>query len=266
MSCSYADGLTPYRNKGKCGLPEKFDKNEIVEQKILQLLEWIKLANHVVVHTGAGISTSAGIPDFRGPKGVWTLEKKGEKPVFSNNFDDARPTVTHMCLKALYNANLIHAIVTQNVDGLHLKSGFPRSSLFELHGNVFVQQCSVCERQLISGFASPTVGQKCLNIPCPFKKVNGRLCRGRLHDTVLDWEDNLPENDLLLAEENSKKADLSIVLGSTLQIVPSGNLPLATKKNKGKLIICNLQSTKHARKLLSSLINLNRFTWRSSDV
>lgn len=71
------------------------------------------------------------------------------------------------------------------------------------------------------------------------------LCRGKLKDTVLDWDNELPEEDSRTAEYHSSKADLSLCLGTTLQIVPAGNLPLRAKKNKGKLVICNLQSTKH---------------------
>jgi len=98
MSCNYAEGLSPYENKGRLGAPEKFDNAQIVEEKVELLAEWVRNAKHIVVHTGAGISTSAGIPDFRGPKGVWTLEKKGLKPDINVCWDDAKPTVTHMAL------------------------------------------------------------------------------------------------------------------------------------------------------------------------
>ena len=71
--------------------------------------------------------------------------------------------------------------------------------------------------------------------------------RGKLRDTVLDWHDELPEEDAKKAEYHSNKADLALCLGTTLQIIPAGNLPLRAKKNHGKLVICNLQPTKHVR-------------------
>jgi len=87
----------------------------------------IREAKQIVVHTGAGISTSAGIPDFRGPNGVWTLEKQGRKHETNVTFESAQPTVTHMALVAMVKAKLVQLVVSQNVDGLHLKSGLPRS-------------------------------------------------------------------------------------------------------------------------------------------
>lgn len=84
--------------------------------------------------------------DYSGPKGVWTLEKKGEKPQLNVSFSDAIPTKCHMALKVLLESGHIQYIVTQNIDGLHLRSGIHRKNLAELHGNMFVENCNKCRR------------------------------------------------------------------------------------------------------------------------
>ncbi|XP_046574317.1 uncharacterized protein LOC124282387 [Haliotis rubra] len=244
MSVNYAAGLSPYDNKGKCGMPEKYDPPDILESKIRELADMIRTSRHFVAHTGAGISTSAGIPDFRGPKGVWTLEKKGEQPHFNVTFESARPTTTHMALVGLEKKNILKYTVSQNVDGLQIRSGYPVNRLSELHGNMFVEVCNKCGTQYILSTCTPTMGLKLTGRSCTQSKTRGR-CRGKLTDTILDWEDSLPEQDLKQAEIESKKADLSLCLGTSLQIVPSGNLPMMTVGSGGKLAIINLQPTKH---------------------
>ncbi|CAG9790836.1 unnamed protein product [Diatraea saccharalis] len=248
MSCNYAEGLSPYEYKGVLGIPEIYEPYDKFDKKCELLARLINQSRHVVVHTGAGISTAAGIPDFRGPNGVWTLEKEGKKPSTDISFACARPTKTHMILKKLIECKKVHYIVSQNIDGLHLKSGLPRKYLAELHGNMFIDECNLCKKQFVRSRPVETVGKKCSGVPCASEHIGGRPCRGRLYDGVLDWEHSLPENDLLLAEWHSSIADLSICLGTTLQIVPSGNLPLETAKYGGKLVICNLQPTKHDNK------------------
>lgn len=250
MSCSYAEGLSEYHDKGKLGLPEKFDVNSDIIGKVTTLTEWVRNAQHIVVHTGAGISTSAGIPDFRGPKGVWTLEKKGKKPDMNVSWDDARPTKTHMALAKLIEVGKVKFLISQNIDGLHLRSGVPREKIAELHGNMFLEQCDKCKKMFVRDSPAPTVGQKYVGGDCMATRSNGRNCRGKLKDFVLDWEGELPDSDLSLSDSHSVLADLSIVMGSTLQIIPAGNMPTYTKKydQKGKLVICNLQPTKHDKK------------------
>ncbi|UYV72534.1 SIRT6 [Cordylochernes scorpioides] len=102
-------------------------------------------------------------------------------------------------------------------------------------------------RLFIRNSPSPTVGQKYTGHSCPWGKTTGRRpCRGNLCDTILDWEAELPPDDLTRGSQLSKQADLSICLGTTLQIIPSGTLPLLTlDKSGGKLVICNLQPTKY---------------------
>ena len=129
-----------------CILLQRFDTSQMIETKCALLADWMRESKHVVFHTGAGISTAAGIPDFRGPNGVWTLEKRGLKPEKSVSFDEAQPTKTHMAIKALVEAKYIKYIVSQNIDGLHLRSGLKREFLSELHGNMFVEKCNACEK------------------------------------------------------------------------------------------------------------------------
>lgn len=89
---------------------------------------------------------------YSGPKGVWTLEKEGKKPQFNVSFLEAKPTKCHMALKALIDSGHIKYIISQNIDGLHLRSGVQRKYLAELHGNMFIENCIKCRRYIKSKF------------------------------------------------------------------------------------------------------------------
>uniref|UniRef100_A0A2S2QBH5 protein acetyllysine N-acetyltransferase n=3 Tax=Sipha flava TaxID=143950 RepID=A0A2S2QBH5_9HEMI len=172
-----------------------------------------------------------------------------------------------MAIKSMINKGYAKYVVTQNIDGLHLKSGLLRQYISEVHGNMFTMKCNKCKRSYVSKTAVKTVGQLCLNIKCIGKNKSGNQCRGVLYDTILDWEHQLPVEELELAELHSKMADLCICLGTSLQIQPINLVPFNAKKNKGKVVICNLQKTKCDRKadlvihtyvddLMLSLMNL----------
>ncbi len=141
--------------------------------------------NSFQVHTGAGISTSVGIPDFRGPNGVWTLQEQGIKPKidvrnenknkvdlkfktsqFQVSFKDALPSPTHRALKHLLDRGFIKFIISQNIDGLHLRCGTPRAKIAELHGNMFTSECPKCKRQFVRSEPVPTVGRKTVGFTC----------------------------------------------------------------------------------------------------
>lgn len=146
------------------------------------------------------------------------------------------------------SSGLIHFIISQNVDGLFLKTGINRRFICELHGNFFLDECDTCESRFIRSTSSPTMGLKVSTRSCPRP---GRPCRGHLRDTILDWEDDLPVGELEMAQQFAAKADLCICLGTSLQIVPAANLPFVCKKRKsdqGKVIIINLQPTKFDHK------------------
>ncbi|XP_074240891.1 NAD-dependent protein deacylase sirtuin-6 isoform X3 [Saimiri boliviensis] len=217
MSVNYAAGLSPYADKGKCGLPEVsvsgdpegrsqiFDPPEELERKVWELARLVWQSSNVVFHTGAGISTASGIPDFRGPHGVWTMEERGLAPKFDTTFESARPTQTHMALVQLERVGLLRFLVSQNVDGLHVRSGFPRDKLAELHGNMFVEECAKCKTQYVRDTVVGSMGLKATGRLCTVAKARGlRACRGELRDTILDWEDSLPDRDLALADEASR--------------------------------------------------------------
>ena len=226
-------------------MPEFFDSQQELEEKSIRLANCIRQSSWTVFHTGAGISTSCGIPDFRGPDGVWTLESKGRKPSTNVCFNSAEPSFTHKTLMNLQTAGFLHFIVNQNIDGLHLKAGLPRDKVADMHGNVFVEECNRCRKQRVVDSCVPTVGLKFTGNHCSVDSDStGRLkCRGKMKDTILDWEDDLPHKELDLAEHHSKNAQLSICLGTSLQIYPCRNLPRLTKKNGGQLVIINLQKT-----------------------
>uniref|UniRef100_A0A0X3P8T1 protein acetyllysine N-acetyltransferase n=3 Tax=Schistocephalus solidus TaxID=70667 RepID=A0A0X3P8T1_SCHSO len=226
MSVNYASGLSPYANKGVCGLPELCDSEETLSRKITSLVDLLRTSKYTVVHTGAGISTPSGIPDFRGPKGVWTLEKQGKSPETSVSFEEALPSTGHMALVALERAGFINYLITQNIDGLHLRSGFPINRMSILHGDMFLESCDLCNSIYVRASSPvPTMGRHFTGFKCTRVKAQGRPCRGKLRDTILDWEDELPYPDYSLAVRESRKACLHVCLGTSLQIFPAAGLP-----------------------------------------
>eukprot|EP00887_Chlorella_sp_A99_P002716 scaffold6.g2716.t1 len=257
MSLGYAEKLS-FREDlgGQLGAAEHYDSPEEVERKVEQLAELVRQAKRIVAFTGAGISTACGIPDFRGPNGIWTLQRAGRPlPRPKVGFAHARPSLTHQALLALMEGGKLTYLVSQNVDGLHLRSGVPRARIAELHGNCFAERCARCETEYIRDFEIETVG---------FKRTGRRCsqpgCGGALVDHILDWEDELPPDELELSEKHAAEADLAICLGTSLQITPVCNLPLrATRTYKslgkdqpGKLVIVNLQKTQHDNKAAKS--------------
>lgn len=255
MSAGYAARLSKYPNKGVVGLPESVDSKRQRHVKLATLVEWVRASKHLVVLTGAGISTSAGIPDFRGPKGVWTLEKQREREAkrkrkrkrndtYTNasedtvppvmNFEKAQPTIAHRAITKLATMGKLKYCVTQNVDGLHRRAGLSRDMHCSLHGCAFTEVCHTCGAEYfrdadVGGMSFQPTGNLCTQPDC----------RGPLHDTLLDWEDVLPEADFELAQEECEKADLVLCLGSSLRIEPAGSLPLMAKR----FVIVNFQVT-----------------------
>lgn len=189
---SYALRLSEYHDYGRCGVEEREDTTAALPGKISELAEMVRTARHVVVHTGAGISTAAGIPDFRGKDGVWTKHKSGVPlPAADRCWNNALPTASHMALAALAEAGVVAAVITQNIDGLHVRSGLQPHQLAELHGNIFKEACAGsggCGEVYTRSFDVGGVGFRETGRQCP-------KCGKPLIDQLLDWEDDLPDND-----------------------------------------------------------------------
>ncbi|CAN4103912.1 unnamed protein product [Withania somnifera] len=254
MSLGYAEKLSFIEDVGNVGMTEYFDPPHVLQEKIERLAVMIQKSKHLVVFTGAGISTSCGIPDFRGPKGIWTLQREGKAlPEASLPFHRATPSMTHMALVELEKAGFLKFLISQNIDGLHLRSGIPREKLSELHGDSFMERCPSCGIEYMRDFEIETIGLKETARRC--SKVG---CSARLKDTVLDWEDALPPKEMNPAEKHCKLADVVLCLGTSLQITPACNLPLKSLKGGGKIVIVNLQKTpkdKKASLLIHGLVD-----------
>ncbi|EFJ49104.1 hypothetical protein VOLCADRAFT_59916, partial [Volvox carteri f. nagariensis] len=245
MSLGYADRLKNKRNLGgQLGAKEYHQTFDEIKEGVKSLAKWVADAKRVFVFTGAGISTSCGIPDFRGPNGIWTLRKKKIPiPTDFTPFEYAKPSFTHMAIAALVAAGKVPYVCSQNVDSLHLWSGVPRNRLAELHGNCFAERCTQCRSEYARDFQMETVDFK----------PSGRLCDqpacgAPLVDNILDWDTPLPEDELGEAVRHAEEADVALVLGTSLQIQPANEIPTLTRDGGGKMVIVNLQKTPKDRR------------------
>ncbi len=191
------------------------------------------------------------IPDFRsgmntiiptGP-GVWELrdhpgEKRSPKACTTPS-SKAIPSVTHMALVELARRNLLHFVVSQNTDGLHLRSGISSTILAELHGNSNLETCKKCHTKFLRDFRTRTA-----------KKVHDHAttrkctkCGSTLYDSIINFGESLPEHELETSFENAERADVCLVLGSSLRVTPAADIPERVGERGGKLIIGNLQAT-----------------------
>jgi len=223
-------------------IQEFFDSEEELNHKVRRLAKYIQNCKYFVAYTGAGISTAAGISDFRGPDGVWTRKARGLDPVSpSVPKKKAVPTTTHMALVQLQRSGLLKFLISQNCDGLHLKSGISPDKICELHGNTNVEACSLCGRRYYRGFPVRTDRNKA--------RLTGRDCIDckdmPLRYTTVAFSQSMPDVCLEKATQESKKSDLSVCLGTSMRVSPACELPLMGRKEnpQHKLVIINLQKT-----------------------
>ena len=211
-----------------------------------ELTNLLKNSQYTVVFTGAGMSTESGLPDFRSnEKGLW--KKKDPSRLASTEalnqnvkefFDFYRERVVgvkehgphkgHQILAKWEEEGLVKSIITQNVDGFHQEAGSLRVA--ELHGTLQKVYCQSCG----SEYGSEMYLEK--NYVC-------KACGGKLRPSVILFGEMLPEEPFLMAEEESIRADLFIVIGSSLSVTPANQFPLIAKQHGAKLVIVNMEPT-----------------------
>ncbi|HLR10299.1 MAG TPA: NAD-dependent protein deacylase [Sporosarcina sp.] len=213
------------------------------------LAKLLQESNYTVVYTGAGMSTESGLPDFRSKQtGLW--ERKNPTEVASTEalnkdvetfftfyrervlgIKDCKPHKGYDILAKWEKEGLIQSIITQNVDGFHTEAG--SDNVMELHGTLQRVHCQTCGKQYDS------VVYEAENYYC--------ACGGKLRPSVVLFGEMLPEEPFLKAAEESEKADLFIVLGSSLTVTPANQFPLIAKESGAKLVIINLERTEFDR-------------------
>ncbi len=197
-----------------------------LDSRINTLAEWIFEARHLVIFTGAGISTESGLADFRGPDGLWTRQAKG-LPTRSIDFTSAEPNAGHLAIAELQRLSKLAFLISQNVDNLHLRSGIRPELIAELHGNITKLRCQTCE------FLMDNFGDQ---MPCP-------ICGGTLTSSVVNFGQSLPERDVANAYWHAKRADLFVVVGSSLVVTPAANMPRVALQAGARLVIINQGET-----------------------
>lgn len=231
------------------------------DRVIDQVREWIDSSNRLVVLSGAGISTDSGIPDFRGPQGVWTKNPEAEKmATISYYLSDPElrkrawrsrlesagrqvdPNAGHLALVRLEQRGVLHAIVTQNIDELHQRAGNDPERVIELHGTMRWTQCWSCgDRQPMDEVLDRVRAGE--DDPCCLAVIDDRRCSGILKSATISFGQNLDPHTLMRAEEAARSADLLLAVGSSLVVHPAAGLvPLASRAG-ARVVIVNGEET-----------------------
>ena len=219
-----------------------------------QFVDLLRASRSILVVTGAGISTASGIPDYRGPGGVWTRRR----PVYYDQFlasdaarveywdfkleswaiyRSAQPNAVHHSLVALERAGRIKAIVTQNVDGLHRRAGTSPDRLVEVHGTDLLVECQRCHTTSdpeahFEAFSTTRRPPQC-------------ECGGFLKPATISFGQSLRSSDLERAAAAAAGCDLVVALGSTLSVYPAASIPLLAAERGAPYVIVNRGPTEH---------------------
>ena len=217
-----------------------------LEEKIDLAAKWIAESERLVVFTGAGISTGSGLPDFRGPEGLWTRRDKGLPLPKSPPWDQVKPNPNHYLVVELLEMGKLDFVISQNVDGLHAKSGVPFEKLAELHGNLYFMKCLDCGKKMTfeeAGWDNKKWGPGYRTHRIRKNQPSCPHCEGRLISSIVNFGDPLPYDELQEAINRSQNSDVFFVIGSSLVVTPAANMPGIAKQNGAKLILLNKGDT-----------------------
>jgi NAD-dependent deacetylase len=216
---------------------------------------WLAASRSTVVLTGAGISTESGIPDFRGPDGVWTRDpaaerlsnigyyvadarvrreswrRRAEHPAWG-----AQPNAGHRALVDLERTGRLELLVTQNIDGLHVAAGSAPERVIEIHGTIRDTACLACGDRRPMGEALERVRSGEPDPSC-------LACGGILKSATVSFGQNLDVGDLARAESAAAACDLFLAIGTSLTVYPVARLPQLALSGSARLVILNAQPT-----------------------
>lgn len=220
-----------------------------------QVRDWIDTAERIVVLTGAGISTDSGIPDFRGPKGLWTKNPGAEKMATLQHYledsevrqrawqnrlesaaDSREPNAGHIALCALEERGKLHTLITQNVDSLHHKAGTSPDLLVEIHGNTREVVCLQCDERAPMARALDRVRNGENDPAC-------RSCGGILKSATISFGQGLVAQDLQRAERAARECDLLLAVGTTLGVYPIAGVVPVAREAGARVVILNGEPT-----------------------
>ena len=219
-----------------------------------ELSEYLRAARHAFIFTGAGISTGSGIPDFRGPEGVWRrrqpvyyedfmtseaarIEHWDYKLEAWESFRNARPNDVHRAIVGLEKAGKIRLVVTQNIDVLHTLAGTSAERSVELHGSNALIECQSCKKRSAPQPHFDFFREHRLPPTC--------ACGGFLKPATISFGQSLDPNELERARRGAMEADLLVALGSTLSVYPAAAFPLLAAQRGVSYVIINRGPTEH---------------------
>lgn len=209
----------------------------------------------MVVLTGAGISTDSGIPDFRGPNGLWTKNPGAEKLATLDSYLadgelrrnawqgrlhspawGARPNAAHRALARFSESGRLCALVTQNIDGLHQAAGTAPTSVIEIHGTIHQVMCMSCDRR-------SSMAETLDRVRAGEEDPACRECAGILKSATISFGQDLVADDLRRAEQAASECDLLLAIGSTLTVFPAAGLVPLAHHHGAALVIVNADAT-----------------------